>query len=116
MNQRGNYKHQTHTKETHIPTDYKHQTHSKETHIPTDYKHQTHSNITSTKLIYPQIGAAAARRRWRSALFVLKEEERIGVWVLGESDGKKEEKKKRKGDVYTSMVLRQWVRYGSHKK
>ena len=84
MNQRGNYKHQTHTKETHIPT---------------DYKHQTHSNITSTKLIYPQIGAAAARRRWRLALFVLKEEERIGVWVLGESDGK-EEKKRRKRDFW----------------
>ena len=48
MNQRGNYKHQT--------------------HIPTDYKHQTHSKITSTKPIYPQIGAIAARRRWRSAL------------------------------------------------
>ena len=40
MNQRGNYKHQTHSKETHIPTnlhapnsfkDYKHQT-----DIPTD--------------------------------------------------------------------------------
>ena len=48
MNQRGNYKHQT--------------------HIPTDYKHQTHSKITSTKPIYPQIGAIAARRRWGSAL------------------------------------------------
>ena len=96
MNQRGNYKHQTHTKETHIPTDYKHQTHSKETHIPTDYKHQTHSKITSTKPIYPQIGTAAAHRRWRSALFVLREEERISVWVLGESDGKKRRRKKEK--------------------
>ena len=103
MNQRGNYKHQTHTKETHIPTDYKYQTHSKETHIPTDYKHQTHSKITSTKLIYPQIGAAVARRRWRSALFVLREEERIDVWVLGESDGKKEEKKRKEKGMYTQV-------------
>ena len=81
MNQRGNYKHQTHTKETHIPT---------------DYKHQTHSKITSIKSIYPQISATAARRRWRSVLFVLGEEERTGVWVLGESDEKKNKKKEEK--------------------
>ena len=58
--------------------------------------------------------------RWRSALFGLGERKRMegqrgrenrvsGYWgrVM---------KKKRKGDVYVGMVLRQWVRYGSHKK
>ena len=97
MNQRGNYKHQTH---------------SKEIHIPTDYKHQTHSKITSTKPIYPQIGAIAARRRWRSVLFVLGEEERTVVWVLGESDGKKEKKKEKKGCIrrYGAQAVGQvWV-------
>ena len=205
MNQRGNYKHQT--------------------HIPTDYKHQTHSKITSTKPIYPHIGAIAARRRWGSALKIsaictqkgkenrclgiengewwkkrrkwdiekgkhereeretelnrerrrslltdlahphalvsilkknfkkikkkknkkkncvftfcallsafifwalnflelIREEENGGaerkrepcVWVVGESEGGK---KKGEGDVYAGMVLRSWVRYGSHKK
>ena len=43
------------------------------------------------------------------------------VWVLGESDGKKEKKKEKRGfmgreRIHTSMVLRQWVRYRSHKK
>ena len=69
--------------------------------------HQTHSKITSTKSIYPQINAAATHWSWRSALFVLGEEERTGVWVLGESDGGK----KKGGDVYAGMVLRQWVRW-----
>ena len=49
MNQRGNYKHQTHTKETHMPT---------------DYKHQTHSKITSTKPIYSQIGTKQSYGWW----------------------------------------------------
>ena len=67
--------------------------------------HQTHSKITSTKPIYPQIDTAATHWSWRSALFVLGEEERTGVWVLGESDGKK------RGGIYAGMVLRQWVRW-----
>ena len=40
MNQRGNYKHQTHTKETHILKDYKHQI-----DIPTDRGHCCPSEV-----------------------------------------------------------------------
>ena len=56
--------------------------------------------------------------KWRLVLFGLGERKRTEgerkrepcVWVLGKSDGKK------KRDVYAGMVLKQCVRYGSHKK
>ena len=58
MNQRGNYKHQTHSKETHILTDL---------HAPNsfkDYKHQT-DIPTDRRCCYPlelEISAVCTRR------------------------------------------------------
>ena len=85
MNQRGNYKHQTHTKKTHIPTNYKHQTHSKDIHIATYYKHQI--NIPTYRrrcwLLEGEIGIGDQR-----CLYSKRKREPVsGYW--GESDEKK---------------------------
>ena len=85
MNQRGNYKHQTHTKKTHIPTDYKHQTHSKDTHIPTYYKHQIDIPTYRRRcwLLEGEIGVGDQRCLYSER----KREPVSGYW--GESDEKK---------------------------
>ena len=57
MNQRGNYKHQTHSKETHIPTNL---------HAPNsfkDYKHQTDiPQIDAADPLELEISAVCTRR------------------------------------------------------